>query len=543
MWQHHWRDQIWSQLEKPEQAWDLIVIGGGITGAGILREATRAGLRTLLIEGKDFASGTSSRSSKLVHGGFRYLRNLQIRVTFESVRERERLLKQGRGLVSPLGFLLANFTGDRIPAWVFGAGLAIYDLLALKWGHQHYDADSLRNLCPPLSAPDLQGGFRFIDAQTDDARLVLRVIREAVREGGTAINYARAESLLRSRHGQVCGVVVRDHAPEGGDRTVEINAPVVINATGAWADDLRQQIGGARRLRKLRGGHLVIPFERIPLPRAVSILHPWDDRPVFIFPWEGVTIIGTTDVDHSPDPSADACTSYDESEYLLAAAQRTFPDLNLSLEDVQSTFAGLRPVVDTGKEDPSRESREHVLWKEQGLLTVAGGKLTTFRLMAHDALRSIRRQLPGHPSLDRRLRVLDKPPAESSLYADLDPEARLWLIGRHGADAPAVLMAAEEHELESIAGSPALWAELRWAARAEGVVHLDDLLLRRVRLGILLPQGGFPWMDRIRSIIQPELKWGDARWDREVRDYAREWEACYAPPETKLDPRFFQTKT
>lgn len=530
MWQQGWRDQIWSQLEKPEKPWDLIVIGGGITGAGVLREATRAGLRTLLVEGQDFASGTSSRSSKLVHGGFRYLRNLQIRVTYESVRERERLLSQGRGLVSPLGFLLANFTGDRIPSWVFGMGLAIYDLLAFKWGHQHYDAQGLRNLCPPLSAPDLQGGFRYIDAQTDDARLVLRVIREAVREGGTAINYARAEALQCNRAGEVRCVVVRDQAPETQGRTAEIAAPVVINATGAWADNLRLQIGGNRRLRKLRGGHLVFPFERLPLPRAVSILHPADGRPVFAFPWEGVSIVGTTDVDHGADQETDPCTSVDEAVYLLAAVQKAFPNLNLKLEHVQSTFAGLRPVVDTGKADPSKESREHVIWNEAGLLTITGGKLTTFRLMAHDALRSIRRQLPGRPSFDRRLRVLDKPPAESSLYADLDPAARLWLIGRHGADAPSVLATAEPDELKPIGDSPAMWAELRWAAQAEGVVHLDDLLLRRVRLGILLPQGGLRRIEQIRAIVQSELNWDDERWAQEAQRYAHLWESFYALP-------------
>jgi glycerol-3-phosphate dehydrogenase len=536
MWQRGWRNQIWSQLEKPDESWDLVVIGGGITGAGILREASRAGLRTLLLEAKDFAYGTSSRSSKLVHGGFRYLRNAQIRLTLESVRERERLLKQGRGLVSPLGFLMASFAGDRIPAWVFGAGLAVYDLLAFKWGHQYYDAEGMRNLCPPLSAPDLLGGYRYIDAQTDDARLVLRVIREAVREGGTAINYACVESLLRLQTGHVRGVVVRDKDPNSPDRTAEIHAPVIINATGAWVDELREHVGGRRRLRKLRGGHLVFPFDKLPTPRAVSILHPADGRPVFAFPWEGITMVGTTDVDHPYDLDEEPALNLAEAEYLMAAVEKAFPDLSLSLDDIQSTFSGIRPVVDTGKEDPSKESREYVVWQEDGLLTVTGGKLTTFRLMAHDALRSVRRRLPGRPSFDRRLRVLDKPPAESSLYADLDPASRLWLVGRHGADAPAVLAAADSDELVPIEESPALWAELRWAARAEGVVHLDDLLLRRVRLGLLLPRGALPWMDRIRAIVQPELGWDDLRWGHEQERYTRLWETSYYLPGPKTLP-------
>jgi glycerol-3-phosphate dehydrogenase len=535
MWQRGWRDQAWSQLEKPDAPWDLIIIGGGITGAGILREAVRAGLNALLVEARDFASGTSGRSSKLVHGGFRYLRNLQIRLTFESVREREHLLKQGRGLVSPLGFLMANFVNDRIPGWVLGAGLILYDLLAFRWGTSHYDPDDLRNLCPPLTAEELIGGYRYIDALTDDARLVLRVIREAVREGGTALNYARVEGLLMRRSGLVEGVLLNDQTPEGKGRTIEIRAPVVINATGAWADDLRVIVGGRPRLRKLSGGHLVFPLEKLPLPRAVSFFHPEDGRPVFGLPWEGVVIFGTTDIDHGPVPQLEPAINQAEVDYLLAAVRYAFPSSGLTLDDVQSTWAGVRAVVGTGIADPSKESRESVIWDENGLLTVTGGKLTTFRLMAHDALHAIRRRLPGRPSFDRRLRMLDKPPAESSLYADLAPADRLRLVGRHGADAPAILTASDPDELRPIGESLALWAELRWAARAEGVVHLDDLLLRRVRLGLLLPEGGLPLMERIREIAQAELGWDDMRWAHEAESYARLWKECYHLPGKRDD--------
>jgi glycerol-3-phosphate dehydrogenase len=533
MWQRGWRDQVWSQLEKSDYPWDLIIIGGGITGAGILREAARAGLKALLIEARDFASGTSGRSSKLVHGGFRYLRNLQLRLTFESVREREHLLKQGRGLVSPLGFLMANFINDRVPVWMLGAGLILYDLLAFRWGTRHYDPDDLRNLCPPLTAEELIGGYRYIDALTDDARLVLRVIREAVRDGGTALNYARVEDLLMRRSGLVEGVLLRDQAPESEGRTIEIHAPVVINATGAWADDLRITVGGRPRLRKLSGGHLVFPLERLPLPRAVSLFHPDDGRPVFGFPWEGVVIFGTTDIDHGPVPQPEPAISQAEVDYLMAAVRYAFPSSDLTLDDVQSTWVGVRAVVGTGIADPSKESRESVIWNERGLLTVTGGKLTTFRLMAHAALRAIRRRIPGRPSFDRQPRMLDKPPAETSLYADLEPVARLRLVGRHGADAPAILAASEPGELESIGESPALWAELRWAAQAEGIVHLDDLLIRRVRLGLLLPKGGLPLMERIREIVQTELEWDDVRWAHETEAYRRLWDSCYRFPPSK----------
>ncbi len=524
MWERGWRDRVWSDLNR---RWDLIVIGGGITGAGILREASRAGLHALLVEEKDFASGTSSRSSKLVHGGLRYLKSGEIKLTVESVRERERLLKEGRGLVGQLGFLLPNFAGDRPPAWVFGAGLIFYDLLALKWGHRHYDAFDMRELSPNVREAGLLGGYRFFDAQTDDARLVLRVIREAVRGGGVAINYARVESLLRSRSGQVCGVVLRDQAPGGEGRASEIGASVVINATGAWADGLRRQRSG-RRLRRLRGSHLIFSAKRFPLRRAVSFLHPKDRRPVFVLPWEGVTLFGTTDVDHDQPLDAEPAISAAEVEYLMAGLAYAFPSLALTLDDVQGTFAGVRPVVDTGKADPSKEPREHVLWIEDGLLTVTGGKLTTFRVMAHDALEAVRAHLPGKPTFSRSQRMLDLQPADFDAPG-LDPATRLRLLGRYSADAPSLIDAAQG-ELESIHESAALWAELRWATRAEGVIHLDDLLLRRVRLGLLLPCGGMNCIERIRAIAQPELGWSDDRWRQEAADYADLWKRCYSLP-------------
>lgn len=523
-WHNGWRDQVWSQLSQP---WDLIVIGGGITGAGILREAARAGLRALLLEGNDFASGTSSRSSKLVHGGFRYLKNGQVKLTLESVRERERLMREGRGLVNQLGFLLVNYAGDAIPAWVFGAGLVLYDLLALKWGHRHYDAYDMGDLCPILNRENLLGGYRYFDAQTDDARLVLRVIQEATHDGGAALNYASVTGLLRTQTGQVCGVIVRDQAPEGQGRSLEVQGRVVVNAAGAWTDELRAQVGGPARLRKLRGSHLIFAQARLPLTRAMSFLHPRDYRPLFAFPWEGVVLVGTTDVDLDGPLQTDPAISEAETEYLLAAAQRIFPRQELSIEDIQGAYAGVRPVVDTAKADPSKESREHILWHENGLLTVAGGKLTTFRLMAHDALRRVQRYLPGKPRFDPDLRVLAAPPGEVQMPDNLSPAIRLRLLGRHAGDTPALLAAAQPGEMEPIDATNALWAELRWAARAEGVVHLGDLLLRRVRLGLLLPRGGLDLLPRIRAIVQSELGWDDARWESEAASYANLWEKCY----------------
>ncbi len=545
MWHIGWRDEIWNRLKADEQeskapVWDVLVIGGGITAAGILREATRLGLRTLLLEKNDFSWGTSSRSSKLVHGGLRYLRNFQIGLTRASSKERDRLLEEGPGLIDPMGFLVATYEGDRPPGWVFEAGLTVYDLLALRWSHQQYDAHDFQLLAPHITTEGLQGGFRYGDAQTDDARLVLRIIREAVRAGGIALNYASAESLLWDKENQVNGVVLHDTAHPNG-RQVPVRARIVINATGAWADWLRQQVGGQARLRPLRGSHLIFPAWKLPVAQAISFLHPRDRRPVFIFPWEGITLVGTTDVDHECPLDEEPAISPAEFIYLMEAVNFQFASRDLTKDDVLATFAGVRPVIGTGKADPSKESRDHVLWDEQGLLTVTGGKLTTFRLIALDALKAAYERLEDTSAStktrwrkwrkDEKQPVLDPVDADLPGAATLDEETRKRLLGRYGADAPGLVAAAAEDELEPVPGTDSLWAELRWAARAEGVVHLDDLLLRRVRLGLLTVEGGRPIMERIRSIVQPELGWDDARWEAEAGRYTELWRSCYSVPE------------
>lgn len=530
-WTTGWRDKVWAELDQP---WDLVIIGGGITGAGILRQAAHAKLRALLVEADDFASGTSSRSSKLVHGGLRYLKNAQFGVTLESVREREYLLKQGRGLINRLGFLYACQQGDKIPGWVFGAGLTLYDIMAGQWTHRSYDLDDTRELCPLLTTPALRGGYRYFDANTDDARLVLRLIRESVADSGYALNYARVDSLLKTQSGQVCGVVLRDTSCES-ELQAEVRAKVVINATGAWADELRANIQQKPRMRPLRGSHLILPFDRLPITRAVSFLHPRDGRPVMAIPWEGAILFGTTDVDHKANIQTDPSISSSEAEYLMEGLQSVFPAQKFDFKDVISTFSGLRPVVDTGKADPSKESREHAIWDENGLLTVSGGKLTTFRIMARDALKAARKYL-GHVAFDVNTPVLDAfPPEAESAFAEsgLPPAQQLRLLARYGVPFDAAQgrrttqLFLDDSCRETIPNTPYLWAELRQAARAEGVVHLDDLLLRRVRLGLLAPNGGMDLLPRIRAIVQPELGWDDARWEREAREYTELWKRAY----------------
>lgn len=536
MWAKNYRSQLWAEIEQP---WDILVIGGGITGAGIFHEAVKLRhadgrpIRVLLVEQRDFAWGTSSRSSKLVHGGLRYLKEGRVFLTRASVHERQRLLHERPGLVEPLGFLISVYDGDFPGRWTFEAGLSAYDLLALRWEHRYYSPQDFQMLAPRIAngglatRRKLKGGFRYADAQTDDARLTLQVIAEGLEAGGAAINYVSAENVLRDAHGQVCGVCLRD-AVSG--QSADVPAHLVISATGAWADRLRSQVSGEARIRPLRGSHLIFPAWRLPVAQAITFLHPFDNRPVFIFPWEGVTLVGTTDVDHGPEVNtSEPGINPEETAYLMAAVEAEFPALHLGLEDVISTFAGVRPVIGSGQADPSKESRDHVVWEENGLLTVTGGKLTTFQLIAHDALKAARRHLPD------LLETTPEAPLSAASEAawhrtHIGEFARRRLAGRYGNKAPALLASADPSEYEAIAGTPYVWAELRWAARAEAVVHLEDLLLRRVRLGLLLPQGGAALLGRIRQVCQAELGWEDARWEAEEAAYRKLWQECYNLP-------------
>lgn len=522
------RDRRWELLREP---WGIVVIGGGITGAGILWEGARRGHRVLLLEQHDFASGTSSRSGQMVHGGLRYLRAGMVRLTWHSVRERERLLQDLPGLVRPLWFLLPLYRGAPVSGALLRVGLVIYDFIAGRRYHRTCSRPALDLLAPYIRSDGLRGALWYRDALTDDARLVLHAIREGERLGGMALNYARVEGLRRTHSGAVDGVVVRDGV---GGRTVEVSAGVVISATGIWADRVRGWMGRTPSLRLLRGSHLIFPAWRLPVAQGLNLFHPVDGRPLYILPWESVTLVGTTDVDHAADPDGEARISPEERDYLLAALCHAFPTLDLSERDVLSTFSGVRAVVDTGRSDPSRASREHVVWPDD-VITVTGGKLTTFRLLAHDALRHAEARLAGLKG--RRLTGRRGPPPQER--PPREPEAgpllndvALWgrLAGRYGETA----LAALEHpgEMEPVPGTSILWVELRLAAR-EAVVHLDDLLLRRLRLGLVLPQGAAPVLSRLRPIIQAALGWDDARWQAEVRRYVDLWMASHGPCTTE----------
>jgi glycerol-3-phosphate dehydrogenase len=499
--------------------WDLIIIGGGITGAGILNLAARCGLKALLVEQNDFASGTSSRSSKLVHGGLRYLRQFHIKLTHECILERLYLLKHAPGLVEPLDFIYPLYRTDGTQSWMVHLGLSLYTHLSAEAGSYHaLEPSDIAARIPGLAEEGLVKGYRFQDASTDDARLVLRVLSDGLNASGgkaTALNYTRVTGFLKAGE-RVAGVGILDR--ETG-RTAEAFGSVVINATGAWADLLRAELGAPPRLRPLRGSHLLFPRSRLPVPTAVMLGHPYDGRPLFILPWEGITLVGTTDVDHPLALDEEPFISDEERTYLMDALDARFPNLNLTEKDVLATQAGVRPVVRGGKTDPSSESREHVLWEEQGLLTVTGGKLTTFRLIAIEALRKAHALSPKIPRPMDDMPVLDPPSPDPTLPGlKLQAAVRLW--GRHGASAPWMVQRHPDL-MDSIPGTPYLWAELAWAAQNEAVVHLDDLLLRRLRLGLLLGEGAQRLLPRIKEVCAGSLGWDDDRWRKEIQRFLK----------------------
>lgn len=526
LWNTDWRQRVWSRIDRFAGHWDMIVIGGGITGAGIVREAARAGLRCLLVEQGDFAIGTSSRSSKLVHGGLRYLKSGDWRLTLESVRERQRLLNEAPGLVEPLDFFMPIYQ-DRGPSRLaMQAGLMAYDLMARKRHHQWLDLTELRLRMPRLVENGLEGGFLYPDAQTDDARLVLRVLQEAAADEAQMLNYVEAQQVIFSGD-TVCGVRIVDRI---NGRRADVMAKVVVNATGPWGNKIRGQVSThdrTQRLRPLRGSHLVFPWHRFPVASAVTLFHPDDGRPLFAFPWEGAVVFGTTDLDHEQDLAQEPAITPAEVDYLVQAANYQFPGLGLLPGDAVSSYAGVRPVVSSGEaKAPSEESREHAIWEEKGLLTVTGGKLTTFRVTALQALSRVKDRLPELKRLGEKSPIFESAPL---LEAEVSAGTSRRLTGRYGVHAERLVAEANPGQFEPIGSTPYHWAELAWAAANEGVEHLEDLMLRRTRLGLVMPLGGQAVLPRIRALCQPLLNWDDARWDEEQDSYAKLWSAKYSP--------------
>lgn len=531
------------RLADTHDAYDLVIAGGGVTGAGVFSLAVAMGYRPLLVEKNDFAWGTSSRSSKMVHGGLRYLKQGRFLLTRGAVRERERLLCTYPGLVTPLEFFLPVYRSRGPSRPVMAAGLNIYSFLAGQKQHQTFNrADALARV-PELTPEGLVSAFGFKDAQVDDARLVLRLIFDAVDRGGHALNYTAATGLLRDRKGRVAGISLEDW---DSGRTKEIRTRAVINATGPFAETLHPSPVKGLHIRPLRGSHLIFPGSLMPLDRVVSFLHPRDRRPVFLFPWQGALVLGTTDVDHGGPLATEPGISRQEANYLLEGVETLFPGKGFSDDAAVAAISGIRPVLSRGKKSASGESREHMIWKDRGLVTVTGGKLTTFGLLARDAIRAAATWLPREPA-ERQVSqfvepwpiekpTVEKDHAETPLVTvgrmddvGISEEASQRLAGRLGERLPRLAPLMTSENRQCIPGTETLWAELAHGAAGEMVRHLPDLLLRRVRIGLLLPGGGFGMMDEIRRRLSPFLDWDEKRWADEIADYKKIWEQAHSP--------------
>jgi glycerol-3-phosphate dehydrogenase len=521
------RAEAWSALRRDPRC-DLLVVGGGIAGAGVALEAVRTGARVVLVEARDFASGTSSRSSKLVHGGLRYLAQGQFATTRASVRARDTLLRDAPGLVTPLRFMLPMRRGDRIGRRTLGLALALFDAYAGGRSRAWHGAGDTLARVPGLDATLLEGAWSYADAQTDDARLVLRVLAEARALGAITLNHARVDTLLR-RAARVTGVAVTE--AESGE-TLELAGTCVVNATGAEVDCLRAPLGRAPVLRPLRGSHLLLPGWRFPLAQSVAFAHPRDRRPVFATPWQGATVVGTTDVDHERDLADEPAITAQEVDYLLEATHAAFPSLGLGRADVRATWAGVRPVVASGRGlRPSEEAREHLALEEDGLVSITAGKLTTFRDVARQALRLAAPHVPALAAANDRAPLFAPPSAALRARVDRLPERwRARLLARHGPQTPALVDAFGASGDEAVAATEIAWAELRHACTHEAVHHLDDLLLRRTRLGLLLPDAGAVLAPKLEPLVRAALGWNALRWQQEWQRYRALVARCYALP-------------
>lgn len=489
-----------------DSSWDAVVIGGGITGAGIMLEAARRGLKVLLLEQQDFSWGTSSRSSKMVHGGLRYIAQGDIKLTHHALQERERLLTELPDLVVRMSYIFPIRQGKFPGRIAMQVVLMAYDKLAGIKDHEWLNLDKLTTQYPALNRERLKGGMRYTDALTDDSRLVVRVLQEACLEGGIARNYTEVTSttinnsdrdFAGNSHSKTNNESTRTTTLNLLDRingqSVQISAKYVFNATGLWADRLS---GAPPKVRPQRGSHLFVPITRLPVTDCLTVIHPDDNRPVFIFPWKGQTCIGTTDLDHQFDRNQEAFCTTEEVDYLLKVANSEFNDADLEVGDIISTMAGVRPIIASyTSKDPSKERRDHLVWQANGVISVSGGKLTTFRQIALDALKAAG--------------ILD---SKTHQHAVAGKNTRCF---NHKVDAPALL----NHPLQPVAQGDDLIEQVSWILQHEMVQHLDDLMLRRLRMGNMHADGGDAVLNLIKPLCQQYLSWDEPRWQVECARY------------------------
>jgi glycerol-3-phosphate dehydrogenase len=509
-----------------DETFDVLVVGGGITGAGCALDAASRGLRTALVERDDFASGTSSKSSKLVHGGIRYLQQREFALVYEGLRERHRALQNAPHLVRLLPFLIPIFTRDglidRRIARALGAAMWMYDLTGgfrIGKKHQRINREEALGYMPTLRRDNVASAYLYFDARADDARLTLCLARTAAAHGAAIANYARVVGLVKDGAGRVQGARVQADGSE-----LEVRAPVVINAAGVWADEVRAYDEGAdpESIRPAKGIHLAVPWEKVRNDIAAIVPVPKDRRSVFVVPWGDATYIGTTDTDYDGPIDDPQCT-VEDIDYLLGAINRAIVE-PVGREDVLGTWAGLRPLLrDAGSTRTADLSRRHkVRVAASNVITITGGKLTTYREMAQDTVDQVARALGKRTKCrTKRLPLLG---AEGFEAPPDSPEPSLHdhLAGRYGTEDEAV------HELMRddaalgdglVPGLPYVRAEALHAVRHEMAVTLDDVLSRRTRARLLARDASAAAASDVAELLAPELGWDDAEVQRQTDEY------------------------
>jgi glycerol-3-phosphate dehydrogenase len=532
--------------------YDLVVIGGGITGAGIARDAALRGMKVALFEKGDYGSGTSSKSSKLIHGGLRYLEHGEIGLVFESVSERRVQTQLAPHLVRPLSFLIPIYKGVRPGLEIMNVGLWIYDSLALFRAprmHKTFRGAKAALAIEPHLRPDgLRGALEYYDCATDDARLVLENAIDAQTLGAAMHTYTEVIGFERTAGGRITAVRVRDRLH---DRTWNVEARAVVLAAGAWTDEMirRFEIPMDRPLlRRTKGVHIVLPRERLPLSRAITLISPVDGRVMFAIPWRGRSVLGTTDTDFTGSADEVAADAEDV-KYLCESGNGYFPGANLKPSDVIATWAGLRPLIAAPPDvDESEISREHeVFTRPDGLVIIAGGKLTTYRRMARETVDKTlammaeigadtgmavtrastkARPLPGASGIDTPdLEGVAAIGRRLMHEVGLDVDTATHLCGVYGARALELGAAIAkdrslgeriDHEL------PYVWAEIDFAARHDLARTLEDVLARRVPLLLVSRDQGLGVCERVAARLAQVLDWNATTTAQMLDEYRAE---------------------
>jgi glycerol-3-phosphate dehydrogenase len=528
------RSAAWKALGEGQ--FDLLVIGGGITGAGVARDAALRGLRVALLEADDWASGTSSRSSRLIHGGVRYLEHGHLHLVFESSRERRTLLKIAPHLVRPLLFTWPVYRGARIPRWKLRAGLLAYDALALFRNvgtHRGVSARQIQRDDPGLLSDGLTGGAQYWDASTDDVRLTLANVAAAAEAGAVVLNHAPVVGFEHDAAGRVTGVEIREMI--SGER-LTVAARAVVNATGPWSDVTRRMDDGTTTSAVLgsKGVHIAVPRERVPCGTALTLLHPDDGRVFFILPSPVHTIVGTTETPAETGP-ADIRANRRDVAYLLAAVNHFYPDARLSEQQVISAWAGIRPLVaqaGTSANDASRE--HHIDTAASGVISITGGKLTTYRAMAAEIVDVVERtlgraKLTASTTADLALPGASEitPDAERIAAAEIIPDEEIasQLVRAYGDRWRMVWGLAEREPMlrdRLDPDLPYIAAEVLWAAYAEGAWTVADVLVRRMPVAYERTDAGRGLAPQVARLLARIHHWDQATEERAATEYELE---------------------